>query len=81
MKYGLYAIRDVKVGFMSVMTDNNDSTAIRNFEHACSNVQSVFYTHPSDYSLYKIGVYDSDSGVIESLSPVQFICDAPLRKE
>lgn len=78
MKYGLYAIRDAKVGFMSITVDANDSSARRNFEHACANTSSLFYTHPHDYDLYKLGVYDTDSGVIDPINPPEFVCSAPV---
>lgn len=81
MKYGLYAIRDAKVGFMSVTADVNDAAARRNFEHAASNSQSLFFTHPQDYDLYKVGVYDTESGVIDPIVPPEFVCPAPVQSK
>ena len=81
MKYGLYAIRDAKVGFMTVTVDSNDASARRNFEHACAQTNSLFFTHPQDYDLFKVGIYDSDSGVIEPIVPAEFLSAAPIGKE
>lgn len=81
MKYGLYSIRDSKVGFMTVTVDSNDASARRNFEHACSQTNSLFFTHPQDYDLFKVGLYDSDSGVIDPINPPEFLCAAPTRSD
>lgn len=67
MKYNIYAIRDIKTGYLQPTVDMNDDSAIRNFEHAISNTSSLFYTHASDYSLYVIGEYDTETGVINSI--------------
>lgn len=80
MKFGLYSIKDLKTGYLPISTDHNDNSAIRNFEHACKNTDSLFFTHPSDYQLWKLGTFDSDTGVIEYAA--KFLCDAPqVRKE
>lgn len=69
MKYGIYAIRDVHTGFLSPAADLNDQTAIRNFEHAVSQSQSLMFSHPEHYSLYKIGEFDSDTGELCGILP------------
>lgn len=65
MKYNMYAIRDVKTGFLTPTVDLNDASAARNFAHACMSKGSLFFSHPGDYELYQIATYDSDSGQIE----------------
>lgn len=62
MIYNMYSIRDSRTGFLSPTCDINDVSAERNFEHACFNRSSLFYTHVKDYDLVKIGQYDSDTG-------------------
>lgn len=79
MIYGLYAIKDLKTGFLTPTCDMNDYSAMRNFEHACMNSDSLFYTHASDYQLFKIGTYNTDDGSITTENT--FIMDAPSRKE
>lgn len=68
MKYGVYCIRDIKVGYLSPVVDVNDAVAMRNFEHAIMRGDSVYNSHAADFALYKIGEYDSDVGV---LSPIE----------
>lgn len=64
MIFGLYAVKDEAVSFGAVMTQNNDASAMRAFAHECENVDSYWHSHPSDYSLWKVGEYDSDTGQI-----------------
>lgn len=64
MILGIYAIRDKKTGFLSPTVDQNDAAARRNFEHAMMNEQSLMFSHAEDYALYRVGSYDTDTGVI-----------------
>lgn len=64
MKYGMYAIKDRKSGFLQPMADLNDACAMRNFQNATMDHKSTFYTHGSDFELYRIGEYDTESGII-----------------
>lgn len=69
MKLNVYAIRDDRTGYLSPITDQNDATAIRNFEHAVMQKDSVYFTHAKDFTLCKIGEYDSDFGLLTSCDP------------
>lgn len=66
MMMKVFAIRDVKSGFLNPTVEMSDDIAVRNFEHAiqCTSKDSLFFTHASDYALYAIGEYDTDSGQI-----------------
>lgn len=64
MTYGIYAIKDLKSGYLAPMTDLNDATAMRNFQNALCKKDEVMYTHGTDFELYKIGEYETDSGQI-----------------
>ena len=76
MKYGLYAIKDSKSTFMPCNADLNDATAIRNFEHAVMQPDSLLRSHPNDYSLYLVGDYDNESGTVYPVVPPKFLVDA-----
>lgn len=81
MKKNLYAIRDLKVGFLAPMVDDNEDTAIRNFEYACAHNDIINFA-PTDFELYHIGTFDTDSGVIDPCSIPTFICNGiNFRKE
>lgn len=61
MKYNIYSVRDVYNGFSVPVCDHNDKSAIRNFRVSLNSVSDVVRR---DYDLFRIGVYDVDTGVI-----------------
>lgn len=65
MKFNIYAVRDVKVGFQSITVQPNDPVAARSFESTVINSDSILFTHAQDFALYRIGTWDSDTGLIE----------------
>lgn len=68
MIYGVYSIRDVKTGFMIPTIEQSDAAAARNFSHAVFHSDGVLRSYYQDFSLYRIGDFDTDSAL---LSPVQ----------
>lgn len=77
MKYNVYCVRDELVGFMTPTIDQSDAIAVRNFLMACDSVRrdsSLMAWKPSDYSLYRVAVFDSDSGSITPVSPIERVC-------
>lgn len=73
MTYGVYVIRDDLTGYLMPSFDHNDPSAVRNFS-AAVNAQragNLLHTNPSDYTLYKIGVYDTVTGVLTPIEHVQ----------
>lgn len=61
MKYNVYSIRDIHVGFGQLMIENNESTAIRNFKYAL-NSNDMLKKNAKDYDLYYIGSFSIDDG-------------------
>ena len=76
MILGLYAIKDAKSSFMPCTVDVNDATAIRNFEHAVRQQDSILASHPNDFALFKVGEFDNESGHVCPLIPLLHLCDA-----
>lgn len=72
MKFGMYAIKDAKTGFMTPTVDQNDASALRNFEHAVNQPDSLLNSHSNDFALCKLASFDTDSGVCDVL-PVPFV--------
>lgn len=64
MKYPIYSYRDIKSGFGGPVVDQSDSTAIRGFSYAINGNNGIMNFSPNDFDLYKIGMFDSDTGVI-----------------
>lgn len=73
MKLNVYCIRDVLVGFMSPTVDTNDDTAMRNFSLMVNNNPGVIGFRPADFDLYCVGVFDSDSGLVNPINPIRFL--------
>ncbi len=70
MKYGIYSIFDEAAGIFTAPTvDISDESAIRNFQKACSEAGSMMNFKPSDFSLYAVGIWDTDTANIESFVP------------
>lgn len=65
----IYTIRDKLIGFQGISLHHNDSVAMRNFEEA-------FYDapHAEDYSLYKVGTFDSTTGIVTALKEPELVC-------
>lgn len=74
MKIGVYSMKDRLNGFMNLFPEQNDDVAKRGFLFALKqNKDSLFACNPDDYSLYKIGEFDTDSGCFEPLSTPAFL--------
>lgn len=73
MKYPMYSIRDVKVGFMPPTCDQSDQSAIRNFAYAI-NGDGIMNYSPKDFDLFKVGEFDAEKGTITACLP-ENICD------
>lgn len=73
MIYNVYSIRDELTGYMNITLDVNDNTAIRNFKHAVNSKDLLFNTNPKDYTLYKIGTFETDNGILIPLTPIEYI--------
>lgn len=75
MTYSVYSIRDKYTGFMSPGVDMNDDSAKRNFAYAINNNPGVMNFAPSDYDFYRIATFDSKTGDIHPVQPIEFICN------
>lgn len=62
----VFAVLDSKVGSFGVpFTDQREGSAIRNFSDAVndgSNPNNMWHKHPEDFSLYRVGSYNTDTG-------------------
>lgn len=77
MIYHVYCIRDRLVGFLTPTIDQSDPVAMRNFEMSIDSVKrdrSLMAFRPSDYALYRIGDFDTDTGELLPTVPPVTIC-------
>lgn len=63
MIVNLYSVRDALTGFGYPFVQPNDDAALRNFRYMLTpESKSEFSIKPSDYSLFIVGQFDTDSG-------------------
>lgn len=77
MKFFVYAVRDVLTGFMTPTLEQNDAVALRNFAMACDFSKrdvSLMAHKPSDFSLFRIASFDSETGVLSPIVPIELVC-------
>lgn len=82
MKYPIYSYRDNKVGFGNPICDMNDQSAIRGFSYAVNQNNGLMNFSPKDFDLFKLGEFDSSTGVISSLKvPVLVVSGSSVFSE
>lgn len=65
MGHKIFAVYDSKAGaYLPPWTSNNAATASRRFEASLENRESDFARFPADYTLFQIGSWDEEFGVI-----------------
>lgn len=68
----VYAVKDIKSGlFASPHHLTSDGVAIRSFSMACENKESQINKFPEDYSLYHLGTFNIETGLLEAVTPKQ----------
>lgn len=68
----LYSIRDDLSGFSAVIADDNDDLACRGFSstvHKMLSVDSGSAPYVDDMSIWFIGTFDSDTGMLSPATP------------
>lgn len=69
MKKQVFSVYDSKAEvFHQPMFLNTIGEATRNFEDACRQEDSPMASHPEDYTLFHIGEFDSDKGLLTPLT-------------
>lgn len=66
MKQQVFSIMDSKVKvFAQPFYMRNAAEALRAWSNTINDPQTQFAKHPADYTLFEIGSYDDETGVIE----------------
>lgn len=66
----IFAVRDITADvFAAPFVSQNRNTAMRDFGHACQDVQSQLSKSPEDYQLFFLGTFDDDLGSIAGVKP------------
>jgi len=66
-KLNIYAIHDIKAeAFLKPFFADADGLAIRMFQEAANDQDHGFCKYAEDYTLYRIGVWDEQNGVVHA---------------
>lgn len=74
MKKLIVSVKDELVGYGEVTLAASEDVALRSFSMACNN-NEIIKANLKHFSLYQVGWFDSESGVVESINP-KLIVDA-----
>lgn len=73
----LFAVRDLKAdSFGAPISVATKGLALRSFQDVCLDARSEIAKYPEDYSLFELGDYDPNSGVIVSHQAPKHIVSA-----
>lgn len=68
MKLKIFAVRDAKAeAFGNPFFFKTHGESIRAWDEAVNDAQSPFYKHPNDYTLFEIGEFDQQTGLLTPL--------------
>lgn len=66
----VFSVFDVKAAaFSTPFFSKNKFTAIRDFQNAVNDENTMLAKHPEDYILYDIGSFDEFTGALVATSP------------
>lgn len=81
MILNIFAIHDSKAeAYMTPFFMRNNGEALRGFMDSMENSESPFHKWPQDYTLFWIGVYDDETGIIEHRTPKSLGNGVELRR-
>lgn len=69
----VYSFRDNKTSFGQIWFDNGDESAKRGFAMMVNNPDGIMGFSPSDFDLFKIGTFDTETGRLDSIWPIEFL--------
>lgn len=80
MKLRAYCIKDDLTGYQIPQFEINEQTALRNFSYAVNETKGLLQSYAKDYSLYFVGVFDTESGCLTSCDPEKIIEASSIRR-
>ena len=82
MTISVYCVRDQLIGYGIPILRDNDAVASRSFAYDINEVpNSPYKANPEHYQLFKIGEFDTVSGIINSIDPVLIVNASDLIKK
>lgn len=72
-----YSIFDTKaLQYHTPFFAPTDGAAVRMLQELVSDPNTMIGRHPSDFTLFSIGSYDDQKGVVSPQHPLRHVCDA-----
>lgn len=82
MKQDVFSIYDHKAkAYSQPFHMVNEALAIRAFTANVNNPESAISTNPEDFTLYKLGSFDDNSGIFDSMEPQPIIKAIQVKEE
>lgn len=73
----VFSIRDIKTdSFMTPFFQTHKPAAMRMFADLCVDKSSMIGKHPEDFSLYQVGAYDSQTGLLIPADKPDYLAQA-----
>jgi len=70
VKKSVFSVYDSKAQvFATPFFSHNSNTAIRDFNNAALDENSALYRNPSDFTLFEIGKFCDETGLLEPIQP------------
>lgn len=66
MRIGFYCVKDDLLGYQSPFCSMNDEAAKRDFSMMIKREGTIFNVHPENFNLYRLGTFDSESGIVDN---------------
>lgn len=73
MKYPVYAIQDVKVGFYPPETAQTEGQMVRNFAMMVNSPSTPAGFSPADFMLYHVADFDTQKGCVLPVIPISLV--------
>lgn len=78
----LVSVKDKKVGFFHPpYCVHSKAVAIRGFGDAVMKPGSDLNSHPEDFTLFMVGEFNTDKGVVTPVDPVSICCGLDFAQE
>lgn len=69
MLHKLYTVFDEKSGaYLPPFVAVSNGSAVRSFADACNDPNTSFHKHPGDFTLFLIGEYDDQTGMLAPIA-------------
>lgn len=81
MKTNVYSLFDVKAGaYGTPFFSSNDGTAVRAVTNLVNRDGTVPSDSPGDFTLYRVGDFDDNVGLLSACTPVPVVNCASLKR-